>query len=128
MTKFEKNGIDYAGEYNYPQHRWIGSVDWSRDAWGATAIVTYIGEFEDYQSPQDVEGSKARTVDAHMILDLQMRYDISQSTRIALGVNNLLDEEPPFAIGDGDGDLYGYASSVHNPRGSFAYAKLNFKF
>ncbi|SFV23669.1 TonB-dependent receptor [Pseudidiomarina donghaiensis] len=128
MTKFEKNGIDYAGEYNYPQHRWIGSVDWSRDAWGATAIITYIGEFEDYQSPQDVESSKARTIDAHMVLDLQMRYDISQSTRFSVGVNNILDEEPPFAIGDGDGDLYGYASSVHNPRGAFAYAKLNFKF
>jgi outer membrane receptor for ferrienterochelin and colicin len=128
MTKFEKNGIDYAGEYNYPEHRWIGSVDWSRDAWGATAIVTYIGEFEDYQSPQDVEASKARTVDAMMLLDLQMRYDFSQTTRVTFGANNVLDEEPPFAIGDGDGDLYGYASSVHNPRGAFVYAKVNFSF
>lgn len=128
MTKFEKNGIDYAGEYNYPEHRWMASADWSRDAWGATAVVTYIGEFEDYQSPQEVEASKARTVDSQMLLDLQMRYDINQSTRFSFGANNVLNEKPPFAIGDGDGDLYGYASSVHNPRGAFIYAKVNFKF
>ena len=90
--------------------------------------MTFIGEFEDYQSPQDVESSQARTIDSQALLDLQMRYDFSSATRLTLGANNVLDEEPPFAIGDGDGDLYGYASNVHNPRGAFVYAKLNFKF
>ncbi|RUO72461.1 TonB-dependent receptor [Pseudidiomarina sediminum] len=128
MTKFEKNGIDYAGEYNYPQHRWQASADWSRDNWGATASLTYIGEFEDYQAPQDVEASEARTVDAQTLLDLQLRYDVSAQMQLVIGGTNVLDDEPPFAIGDGDGDLYGYASSVHNPRGAFLYGKVSYKF
>lgn len=128
MTKFEKNGIDYAGEYNYPEHRWVASADWTRGLFGATATLTYIGEFEDYQAPQDVESSEARTVDAQTLLDLQLRYNVTSSMQLVLGGTNVLDEEPPFAIGDGDGDLYGYASSVHNPRGSFVYGKFSYKF
>lgn len=43
-------------------------------------------------------------------------------------MNNVLDEEPPFAIGDGDGDLYGYVMATHNPMGRYAYIKLNINF
>lgn len=128
INKFDKNGIEYAGEYNYPKHRWIGGVDWTVGAWGVLATYTYIGEFEDYQAPGDVEASEARTVDAQQLLDLQVRYDISNSWRVSLGANNLLDEEPPFVIGDGDGDIYGYATGVHNPRGRFIYGKISYRF
>lgn len=128
MTEFEKNGIDYAGEYNYPEHRWIATADWNNDAWGATTTLSYTGEFEDYQAPSEVEASEARTVESQALLDVQVRYDFTSSLRWTLGANNVLDEEPPFAIGDGDGDLYGYASSVHNPRGAFIYTKVNYKF
>ncbi len=128
LNKFEKNGIDYAGEYNYPEHRWVAAVDWARESWGATASITYIGEFEDYQAPADVEASKARMVDSQALLDLQLRYDVSNAMRLTFGVNNALDEDPPFVIGDADSDLYGYASKVHNPRGAFVYGKLNYKF
>jgi iron complex outermembrane recepter protein len=40
----------------------------------------------------------------------------------------VLDKEPPFAIGDGDTDLYGYVSSQHSPRGRFVYAKMTYTF
>lgn len=128
MTTFERNGIDYLGEYNYPEHRWIASTDWTRDRWGATVSISYIGEFQDYKPPQDVETTTVRDISAQALLDLQLRYDVSEALRLSVGGTNILDQDPPFAIGDGDGDLYGYASGVHNPRGRFLYARLNYSF
>ncbi|GGW66634.1 TonB-dependent receptor [Alishewanella tabrizica] len=126
--EFKKNGIDYAGEYNYPQHRWLASADWSYGDWGVTTSLNYVGAFEDYAAPSDVMSTKTRTVDAQALLDIQGRYSLNTNTTLMLGMNNALDKEPPFAIGDGDADLYGYASQVHNPRGRFVYAKVNYRF
>ena len=67
-------------------------------------------------------------VDSQILVDLQTSYHVTEFTKVSLGVNNLLDEEPPFAIGDGDGDLYGYVSGVHNPRGRYLYTKVSFLF
>ncbi|MDR6984771.1 outer membrane receptor for ferrienterochelin and colicin [Rheinheimera pacifica] len=128
ISKFEKNGIDYAGEYNYPQHRWLATADWSHGDWGAVLSLSYIGEFEDYSPASEVESSRTRTVKAHALLDIQGRYNLNDKTQLVLGVNNLFDEDPPFAIGDGDADLYGYASRVHNPRGQFIYGKITYRF
>ncbi|RUO24331.1 TonB-dependent receptor [Aliidiomarina minuta] len=128
MTHFEKNDIDYLGEYNYPKNRWTGSADWTRNGWGVTATVSYIGEFQDYKPPQEVETTSVRTVSSQALLDLQVRYDLTESLRMSVGGTNVLDEEPPFAIGDMNNDLYGYVSGVHNPRGRFIYARLNYSF
>lgn len=128
MTHFEKNDIDYLGEYNHPKSRWTGSADWTRNGWGATATVSFIGEFQDYKPPQEVETTSVRSVSSQALLDLQVRYDLSESLRISVGGTNVLDEEPPFAIGDMNNDLYGYVSGVHNPRGRFIYARLNYSF
>jgi iron complex outermembrane recepter protein len=128
INKFEKNGIDYAGEYNYPQHRWLASADWTYGDWGVLTSLSYVGEFEDYASPSDVESTKTRTVDAQMLLDIQARYNVSEKMQLVLGMNNALDEDPPFAIGDGDADLYGYASRVHNTRGQYIYGKVTYRF
>lgn len=128
LNNFEKNGIDYTGEYNYPQHRWVGSADWTIGEWGFVASINYISEFEDYAAPSEVESTKTRSIDAQWLLDIQARYNINDRTQIVLGMNNALDEDPPFAIGDSNNDLYGYASSVHNPRGQFIYGKVSYKF
>ncbi len=45
-----------------------------------------------------------------------------------IGIDNLFDEEPPFAAGDGDSDLYGYVQSQHSPRGLFWYVRANFSY
>ena len=67
-------------------------------------------------------------VDSQVLVDIQGGYNVTDTIRLVLGVNNVLDEEPPFAIGDGDSDLYGYVGSIHNPRGRFVYTKATFRF
>jgi len=120
MKHFEKDNVDWTGKYEYPEYRWNASADWNGSNWGALAALNYIGEFEDY--------TETRTVDAMMTLNLQARYVGFDNTVVSVGIDNALDEEPPFAIGDGDSDLYGYVSSTHNPRGQFAYAKVSYTF
>ena len=47
---------------------------------------------------------------------------------LSLGLENALDEEVPFAIGDADVDVYGYVQNLHSPRGRFAYGRATYRF
>jgi iron complex outermembrane receptor protein len=124
LISFEKEvdgkTIDYTGEYEYPQHRWLATTNWNMDDFAANVNFSYIGEFEDF--------NKTRTVDAQLLVDMSGSYRFSDTVKLTLGVNNLFDEEPSFAIGDGDADLYGYAMGVHNPLGRYIYTKVTMNF
>lgn len=133
QDKFEKDGRDYTGEYGYPEHRWIFSTNWEMGEFNTNINISYVGEFEDtpdidFDGTLDFDSNTSRMIDSQILVDLQTSYHITESTKLSFGVNNLFDEEPPFAIGDGDGDLYGYASGVHNPRGRYLYTKVSFSF
>ena len=133
MNEFEKDGLDYTGEYGYPENRWLFGTTWMLGAFDANLNISYIGEFEDtpdidFDGILDFEDNQSRMVDSQFLVDLQGGYNVSDSVRLVLGVNNLFDEEPPFAIGNGDSDLYGYVGGIHNPRGRFLYTKATFRF
>ncbi|WP_144394778.1 TonB-dependent receptor [Pleionea sediminis] len=133
LSKFEKDDRDWTGEYEFPEHRWIGRVEWTMNAWTAIASINYIGEFEDtpdidFDGSLDFDQNKSRTVDAMTTVNVQVQYDTELSTTYSFGVRNLFDEEPPFAIGDGNNDLFGYVSGVHNPRGQFIFGKATYRF
>lgn len=133
QDKFEKDGRDYTGEYGYPEHRWIFSTNWEIGEFNTNVNISYVGEFEDtpdidFDGNLDFDSNASRMIDSQTLVDLQTSYRVTDSTKVSLGVNNLFDEEPPFAIGDGDADLYSYASGVHNPRGRYFYTKVSFSF
>ena len=119
--------LDLAGKYEYPEDRMVVSGDWGTDTWGVNAAVHYISSFDDLNASLDFNDS-TRSVDSFTTLNLQARYTGFEGLTLALGVDNVFDEEPPFAIGDGDTDLYGYVQSQHDPRGRFAYGSVTFKF
>lgn len=133
LDEFEKDNLSYAGEYRYPQYRWVTSADWSRNDWGVAASLSYIGEFEDtpdidFDGSLDFDTETSDMVDSQFTLDTQVYYNLNSKTKLLLGVSNLLNEDPPFAVGDGDGDLYGYIPSMYSPRGRYVYAKVSYKF
>ncbi|MFC3032612.1 TonB-dependent receptor plug domain-containing protein [Pseudoalteromonas fenneropenaei] len=133
LDNFEKDDLDYTGEYGYPQHRWVLTNSWMLDNMAVNLNISYIGEFEDqpdfdFDGTLDFEQHSTRKVDSQILLDLQGSYRLNDGVKLVLGVNNLLDEEPPFAIGNGDDDLYGYVGKVHNPRGRYIYTKVTFSF
>jgi len=118
---------ELAGKYEYPEHRWTLTGDWTSGDWGFYAALNYVGEFEDLGGTLDYDADW-RTVSDFMTLNLQLRYSGFRNTQISLGIDNALDEKPPFAIGDGDTDLYGYVSSQHDPRGAYVYGKVTYTF
>jgi len=133
LSNFDKDDRDYTGEYKYPQYRWLATTNWSMDNFSANVNVTYVGEFEDtpdidFDGVLDFDLYQSRMVDSQFIVDLQGAYRFTDTIKLTVGVNNVLDEEPPFAIGDGDSDLYGYVQSTHNPLGRYIYTKVTMNF
>ena len=121
------------GEYEFPEDRAQLSADFGGDTWGVFAQVSYIGAFQDtpdvdFDGVLDYDRFTTPEVDAWTTLSLQFRYTGIDNVQLLLGVDNALDEDPPFATGDGDTDLFGYVQSVHSPRGRFWNAKAIFKF
>lgn len=122
-----------AGEYEFPETRWQLSGNYATGDWGLYAQIDHIGSFEDtpdidFDGVLDFDQNRSRSVDSFTTINVQASYSGFENTRITLGVDNLFDEEPPFAIGDGDTDLYGYVQSQHSPRGMFWYLRANFSY
>jgi iron complex outermembrane receptor protein len=143
LLKFEKIELNAAGtgfvtrplegEYEYPEDRAQFTADWGTDAWGVYASLNYVGEFEDtpdvdFDGILDYDSNTTPKVDSFTTLNLQARYTGLENVTFLVGLDNALDEEPPFAVGDGDTDLYGYVQSQHSPRGRFWNAKAIFRF
>ena len=124
---------DLTGEYEYPEDRFVLAGDFAWNEWGVYAAINYIGSFEDqpdidFDGTLDFDQHRTRSVDSFTTLNLQLRYTGFKGLTLMLGADNVLDEDPPFAIGDGDTDLYGYVSSQHDPRGQFVYGKVMYRF
>lgn len=125
--------LDQTGEYEYPEDRATISADFNADKWGANATVNYIGSFQDlpdanFDTVPDYDQNDTRDVGAFTTLNLQGRFNVTDSVKFVVSVDNALDKAPPFAIGDGNNDLYGYVQGTHNPRGRFWTAKAVFNF
>lgn len=73
------------------------------------------------------DGLGLRTVQAFTTVDLLASYTISYAT-FTLGVNNLLDEKPPFVYGADTGVTGSYDFSSADDRGRFIYGELRLKF
>jgi outer membrane receptor protein involved in Fe transport len=123
---------DLTGEYEYPEDRATLSADWDNEKWGVRAAVNYIGSFQDmpdsnFDTVPDYEND-TRDVGSMTTVNLQGRFNFTEDIKFLLSVDNAFDEAPPFAIGDGNNDLYGYVQSTHNPRGRFWTARAIFTF
>jgi iron complex outermembrane recepter protein len=121
-TAFVRRALE--GEYEYPEDRALLSADWSQQNFGVYANLAYVGPFEDtpdfdFDTVLDYDTHESRKVGSFTTLNLQFRYSGIKNTRLMLGIDNAFDEKPPFAIGDGDSDVYGYVQSQHSPRGRF---------
>ncbi len=124
---------DATGEYEYPEDRATLSADWNVSKFGLRGSVNYIGSFQDlpdsnFDTVPDYNEFDTRDVGAFTTINLQGRFNVNDDVKLLLSVDNALDEAPPFAVGDGNNDLYGYVQGVHNPRGRFWSARAIFTF
>jgi iron complex outermembrane receptor protein len=147
-NSFSNRAIDYdcAGYYGnqcgQPNARWRHRV---RASWHTKLDTTislgwrFIGSAtiddaspdSDLANPDLVEEWKingAYVVRAYSYLDLAATYSFRKGLQLTLGVNNLLDTEPPLAPGLNDNDYGPGFYGTYDPLGRTVYVSLQFDF
>ncbi|MBY6191549.1 TonB-dependent receptor [Microbulbifer agarilyticus] len=109
------------GDYEQPEWRWTGAVDWSRGDLGARLAVNYIDSFAQDASVQQPGMSD---IDSMSTVDTTVNYFGFEKITVTLGVTNLFDEEPSFDYSD----FMGFTPTVHSGQGRFAYLSSTYQF
>ena len=66
--------------------------------------------------------------DAYHYFDLSATYDMSKHVQFTLGVNNILDKEPPLGAGFSDNDYGPGFYGFYDPYGRFIHGSILFSF
>lgn len=111
---------EFAGTYELPRFKGVGSVSWDRDPWSTTAAVNYTHKFKQSSA---ASAAADPLIKAWTTVDLQASYSGIRNTRLVLGAKNLFDKEPPVAIAE----TLLYVFQQHSLRG-LLYASVNYKF
>ena len=90
--------IRYAGKItggrgSYTQWRSFGSLTLARGPWSGSYSVQYIGSADDINVERGDIGDRAPSVSYH---NAQVKYALSESLALSMGVDNLFDKSPPF--------------------------------
>jgi iron complex outermembrane receptor protein len=123
--------FDYAGSYSgtslYARYRFYTQLGWSYKGWDAGLNNTYIPGVEDVAG-----GAGAPDVAAYSTWDARLGYSFKGSSNrwlkglsIGAGVNNVLDEDPPFITSEGNQN---HDINAYDPIGRFYYFDVNYKF
>jgi iron complex outermembrane receptor protein len=103
----------------FPEWRSVTSVDWALNRWSANMAFRWTDSMT-----LDTDGSE---LDSAMFTDLQVRYNptfMDEALTIALGFNNVFDEDPP-ACNDCGGP--GVSIVVHDIPGRVAYLRMTYQ-
>lgn len=124
--------IEHAGRFednhdgNFPEWRWSFQTNWSMGPWAVNYAARYIGKVtEPLTKWYNVVGEE-REVEEQLIHDVQLGYDFENyNTRFTLGIDNLTDEQPPYAYSgfNDNTDVRTYET-----RGRFYYGRVSFSF
>ena len=111
-------------EFAIPRWRHYASVSWELGPWSATLAQAFQNGYDeiDFLLCTD-DGCPRRRVGAYSVFDLQAQYAGWRNAKIAFGVKNLFDRNPPFTLVDPAGDR-----SYADPRGRSFYARIAYAF
>jgi iron complex outermembrane receptor protein len=107
--------------------RWkhVLGLSYGYGPWSVSVIQNYYDGYETGRRQLDGERN---FVDDQAIYDLQFAYTGVKNLRVALGVKNVLDEDPPIYVPVANQFQAGYDVSLYDPRARFVYVTLNYKF
>jgi len=143
LTKYEKelaNGstLDHTGRFednqdgNFPEYRWNLTTNWSMGNWEAVYAVRYVGASREllnkFYSATDAAGNftEERTIKEQVVHNAQASYNFEQfNTRFTLGVDNISDEQPPFAYSGFNDNT---DPRTYETRGRFYYGRVSVSF
>ena len=123
IDKFSTGDVDRRGtELGSPYRGWpkvksIQSLDWSLGQLGATLVGRYISGLEE---------SDGHQIKSRIYVDTQIRWspNFLDGMQIALGVNNLLDKDPPVCTTCG---IPNYDPNLYDIPGRYFYGRVSVK-
>jgi iron complex outermembrane receptor protein len=106
--------------------RWrhAATVSLNNSTWGGSFTQNYQTGYGDNT---DTNGNP-HYVDAYTTLDAEVHYTGIKDLRLALGVKNLFDRDPPTAITSQSYFQTGYDPTYYDARARFVYLTANYKF
>jgi iron complex outermembrane receptor protein len=137
LTKFEESdqdgsvvdfkGFITAGNGAYAELKSNLNLTASADDWGLTYELRYIDGMTSFLGKCTANPSScyAPTVDSIMYHDLSGYYDLTNNISLSAGVNNLLDEKPPYYTGSNDSNTDPYTYDV---MGRYFFVRASMKF
>jgi len=109
-----------------PEFRAKTSATWSQEAWAITGTWRFYDEVTLFGT--DGSGING-TLDAQNYFDLSGRYQLLENVSVRLGVNNILDEDPPLSsvvgTAPGNGNTY---PQVYDALGRYVFMGATFDF
>ena len=103
----------------YPEVKSTLTLDWDNNALGGSITARYISQVD--------EAGAANSLDAVTYWDLQGRWTpavLEDRVTIALGINNVTDEDPPGCVTCG---LNNFDPTTYDPPGRFGYIRFSYR-
>jgi iron complex outermembrane receptor protein len=109
--------VELAGSFGFPKNRVNMNFFWSLSDWDAGLYGRWTDGFDDPHRDGNVP--------SHIEWDTQVSYSGFSHFKLTLGVENVFDEDPPFALGEFSPQ--GFPAQYYDMRGRFYYvqAKLS---
>ncbi len=93
--------------------------------WAFTLTQNFYRGYE--TGNRQIDGER-HFVNDQSIFDAQVGYNGIKNLRLAVGVKNLLDRDPPIFVPASNQFQAGYDITQYDPRGRFVYINANYKF
>jgi iron complex outermembrane receptor protein len=121
LVSIEREGTERGSpDQAYPKLKSTLMLDWDKGAFGATATGRYLSAVQEAGDPNKLE--------RRLYVDAQIRWTPGflddDNLRIAVGVNNLFDKDPPGCVTCA---LNNYDPNAYDAPGRFMYLQLSYR-
>lgn len=122
----------YDLENQVPENSAVFTLDFAREAFGATVRMNYYDEWSTTDGVLgDGTADSPRDYDAATLVDIELRYTFLDHYTVAIGGENVFDEYPDDEEGFVLSELWGAQYAITSPfgfNGAFWYARISADF
>ena len=101
------------------------SATWVTGAWAFTLAQNYYTGYR--TGDRQIDGVRHDVPDGS-IYDMNVAFTGVKNLKLAVGVKNLLDKDPPIYVPASNQFQAGYDIGLYDPRSRFVYVTANYKF
>lgn len=122
---------NYSPQFAGPVIRYqqITTLGWNYDAWNATLFNRYLSGYRDQNNPASNRvGFRDNRVQDYSVFDLGVTYTGFRGITLKAGIQNLLDDDPPYSNQTGRFQARGYDDRFYSPIGRVYTVGASYQF